>query len=113
MTGMMTLRQLVIAGTLLIAVGVYQLTSLKENCLAHCRPRASLLRIGGRAWPAPGAIGLFAWRLLRGVLLCPDAASLRGRRDEFGLDRRLDPARARRKALARKVGVFACSSESC
>jgi predicted metal-binding membrane protein len=67
MTGMMTLREPVSAGTLLIAVGVYQLTSLKENCLAHCRsPRASSLRIGGRAWLAPGAwdfrMAPTAWR---------------------------------------------------
>ena len=51
MNGMMALREPVIAGGLLIAVGVYQLTSLKERLpdplpLAGRVPRR---RIGGRA----------------------------------------------------------------
>jgi predicted metal-binding membrane protein len=112
MTGMMALRQPAIAGTLLIAVGVYQLTPLKGNCLAHCRSPASFLAAHWR--PGVGwrlAHGTFAWRLLRGVLLCPDADSLRGRRDELGMDRRLEPARARREApAARRASSHACRS---
>jgi len=42
----------------------------------------SSLRIGGWAWLVLWA---FAWRLLRGVPLCPHADSLRGRRDELGM----------------------------
>jgi len=57
MTGMMALRQPAIAGTLLIAVGVYQLTPLKGNCLAHCRSPASFLAAHWR----PGVAG--AWRM--------------------------------------------------
>jgi len=57
MNGMMALREPVIAGGLLIAVGVYQLTPLKENCLTHCRSPAAFLAAHWR----PGAIG--AWRM--------------------------------------------------
>jgi predicted metal-binding membrane protein len=57
MNGMMALREPVIAGGLLIAVGVYQLTPLKENCLTHCRSPAAFLAAHWR----PGAMG--AWRM--------------------------------------------------
>lgn len=57
MNGMMALREPVIAGALLIAVGVYQLTPLKENCLTHCRSPAAFLAAHWR----PGAMG--AWRM--------------------------------------------------
>jgi predicted metal-binding membrane protein len=57
MNGMMALREPVIAGGLLIAVGVYQLTPLKENCLTHCRSPAAFL---AAHWQ-PGAMG--AWRM--------------------------------------------------
>ena len=46
-----------IAGGLLIAVGVYQLTPLKENCLTHCRSPAAFLAAHWR----PGTVG--AWRM--------------------------------------------------
>ena len=57
MNGMMALREPVIAGGLLIAVGVYQLTPLKENCLTHCRSPAAFLAAHWR----PGTMG--AWRM--------------------------------------------------
>jgi predicted metal-binding membrane protein len=57
MNGMMALREPVIAGALLIAVGVYQLTPLKENCLTHCRSPAAFLAAHRRL----GAMG--AWRM--------------------------------------------------
>ena len=57
MNGMMALREPVIAGGLLIAVGVYQLTPLKENCLTHCRSPAAFLATHWR----PGPTG--AWRM--------------------------------------------------
>lgn len=57
MNGMMALREPLIAGGLLIAVGVYQLTPLKENCLTHCRSPAAFLAAHWRL----GTVG--AWRM--------------------------------------------------
>ena len=84
----MALRGRAVAGALLIAAGLYQLTPLKESCLAHCRvagrvPRRPLARRGRRRL----AHGAWPWRLLRGLLLRPDAALVRRRRDELDLDR--------------------------
>src|SRR5262245_56730033 len=56
MSAMMTLRQPAIAGTLVLAAGLYQLTPLKESCLAHCRSPAGFLAAHWR----PGLAG--AWR---------------------------------------------------
>ena len=66
MNGMMALHGPVIAGGLLIAVGVHQLTPLKENCLTHCRSPAAFLAThwrphdgcmahGARPWPIASA----------------------------------------------------------
>ena len=57
MNGMMALREPWIAGVLLVAAGLYQLTPLKENCLAHCRSPAAFLAAHWR----PGTTG--AWRM--------------------------------------------------
>jgi predicted metal-binding membrane protein len=57
MNGMMALREPAIAGGLLIAIGVYQLTPLKGNCLTHCRSPAAFLAAHWR----PGTMG--AWRM--------------------------------------------------
>ena len=57
MSGMMALREPLIAGGLLIAAGLYQLTPLKEACLHHCRSPASFLATHWRS----GAGG--AWRM--------------------------------------------------
>ena len=43
MSGMTVLRSRAVAGGLLIAAGLYQLTPLKESCLAHCRSPAEFL----------------------------------------------------------------------
>ena len=66
MNGMMALHGPVIAGGLLIAVGVHQLTPLKENCLTPCRSPAAFLAThwrphdgcmahGARPWPIASA----------------------------------------------------------
>ena len=57
MSGMMTLREPALAGALLIAAGLYQLTPLKESCLTHCRSPARFLAAHWR----PGVDG--AWRM--------------------------------------------------
>jgi predicted metal-binding membrane protein len=57
MSAMMMLRSPAAAGALLIAAGVYQLTPLKDACLAHCRVPASFLAAHWR----PGISG--AWRM--------------------------------------------------
>lgn len=57
MSGMMLLREPAIAGALLVAAGLYQLTPLKESCLAHCRSPAAFLAALWR----PGVAG--AWRM--------------------------------------------------
>ena len=57
MSAMMMLRMPLAAGALLLAAGMYQLTPLKESCLAHCRSPAAFLATHWR----PGAEG--AWRM--------------------------------------------------
>jgi predicted metal-binding membrane protein len=54
---MMALREPAIAGALLLAAGLYQLTPLKEACLSHCRAPAGFLAAHWR----PGPTG--AWRM--------------------------------------------------
>ena len=54
---MMVLRSGVAAGAVLIAAGLYQLTPLKESCLAHCRSPAGFLAAHWRG----GVAG--AWRM--------------------------------------------------
>jgi predicted metal-binding membrane protein len=57
MSAMMSLSPPLLAGGLLIAAGLYQLTPLKTACLTHCRGPASFL---ARHW-RPGLPG--AWRM--------------------------------------------------
>jgi predicted metal-binding membrane protein len=57
MSGMTVLRSRAVAGGLLIAAGLYQLTPLKESCLAHCRSPAEFLAAHWRGG-VPGA-----WRM--------------------------------------------------
>ncbi|MFC6657652.1 DUF2182 domain-containing protein [Roseibium salinum] len=55
MTGMMEIVSAPLAGMVLLAAGLYQLTPLKETCLKHCRhPMFFLLH----HWK-PGAVGAF------------------------------------------------------
>jgi predicted metal-binding membrane protein len=57
MSGMMAVREPLLAGALLVAAGIYQLTPLKQSCLTHCRSPASFLAAHWR----PGPAG--AWRM--------------------------------------------------
>ncbi|MGB6949911.1 MAG: DUF2182 domain-containing protein [Methyloceanibacter sp.] len=57
MSATMVLRSRALAGGLLVAAGLYQLTPLKDACLAHCRAPASFLASHWR----PGIAG--AWRM--------------------------------------------------
>lgn len=52
---MMTIRSKALAGSVLIAAGLYQLSSLKSACLRHCRSPAQFLAEHIR----PGAYGAF------------------------------------------------------
>lgn len=64
-TPMMVLRSPVVAGALLVAVGLYQLTPLKRACLNGCRSPLAFLMTAWR----PGVAG--AWRMgLRHGVLC-------------------------------------------
>ncbi len=54
---MMSLRGTILAGALLIAAGLYQLTPLKTACLRHCRGPAQFIAAHWR----PGVRG--AWRM--------------------------------------------------
>ncbi len=64
-TPMMAVRSPAVAGTLLVAAGLYQLTPLKRACLTGCRSPLSFLMTAWR----PGVAG--AWRMgLRHGLLC-------------------------------------------
>ena len=83
-----------LAGGIIIAAAVYQLTPLKDVCLRNCRsPLMFLMKHS-----APGRIGAVAdgrraRRLVRRLLLDADGGAVRARRDEPGLDgvhRRLD-----------------------
>lgn len=57
MSAMMVLRSPALAGALVIGAGLYQLTPLKDSCLAHCRSPAAFLAAHWR----PGVAG--AWRM--------------------------------------------------
>ncbi len=57
MTAMMVLHSAMLAGALLIAAGLYQLTPVKNACLARCRSPAQFVAAHWR----PGAWG--AWRM--------------------------------------------------
>ena len=57
MSVMMSSRNTLLSGGLLIAAGLYQLTPLTAACLKHCRGPASFIATHWR----PGALG--AWRM--------------------------------------------------
>jgi predicted metal-binding membrane protein len=57
MSAMMSSRSVALSGALLIAAGLYQLSSLKGACLKHCRGPAAFLTAHWR----PGVAG--AWRM--------------------------------------------------
>ncbi len=57
MSAMMSLRATVLAGAVLIAAGLYQLTPLKTACLKHCRGPVQFIAAHWR----PGVRG--AWRM--------------------------------------------------
>lgn len=57
MSAMMSLRGALLAGGVLIAAGLYQLTPLKTACLRHCRGPAQFIAAHWR----PGVLG--AWRM--------------------------------------------------
>jgi predicted metal-binding membrane protein len=54
---MMSSRSVLFSGLLLIAVGLYQLTPLKNACLRHCQAPAAFIAAHWR----PGVVG--AWRM--------------------------------------------------
>jgi predicted metal-binding membrane protein len=90
MSGLMMLREPAIAGALLVAAGLYQLTPLKRELprplpLAGGVPRRALAPWCSRRL----AHGTCPWRLLRCVLRRADAAAVRRWRNEPGLDRSL------------------------
>ncbi|MEW2917591.1 DUF2182 domain-containing protein [Ruegeria sp. ANG10] len=60
---MMTIHSKFFAGCVLIAAGVYQLSSLKTACLRHCRSPAQFLADHNR----PGAYGAFCTGALHGA----------------------------------------------
>ncbi|WP_170783971.1 DUF2182 domain-containing protein [Ruegeria lacuscaerulensis] len=60
---MMTIRSEVFAGTVLLAAGLYQLSSLKTACLRHCRSPARFLADHNR----PGPYGAFRVGVLHGL----------------------------------------------
>lgn len=60
---MMTIRSETAAGCVLIAAGIYQLSSLKTACLRHCRSPAQFLADHNR----PGAYGAFRTGALHGA----------------------------------------------
>jgi predicted metal-binding membrane protein len=78
MSAMMSLRGALLAGGVLIAAGLYQLTPLKTACLRHCRGPAQFIAAHWR----PGVLG--AWRmglthgLLPRLLRRADDAAVRG-----------------------------------
>jgi len=63
MSAMMASRSVALSGALLIAAGVYQLSSLKAACLRHCRGPAAFLSAHWR----PGVAGAWRMGLLHGV----------------------------------------------
>ncbi|WP_037308250.1 DUF2182 domain-containing protein [Ruegeria halocynthiae] len=60
---MMTIRSRAVAGGVLAAAGLYQLSSLKSACLRHCRNPAQFLADHNR----PGAIGAFRIGAMHGT----------------------------------------------
>jgi predicted metal-binding membrane protein len=72
MSAMMMLRAPWAAGALLVAAGLYQLTPLKENCLAHCRSPAAFLAAHWR----PGALGAWRMGLAHGIFCVGCCAAL-------------------------------------
>lgn len=60
---MMTIQSQVFAGCVLIAAGVYQMSSLKSACLRHCRSPARFLAEHNR----PGTYGAFRTGALHGA----------------------------------------------
>ena len=83
---------------LLAIAGLNQFSPLKQVCLRYCRSPIGFLMmewrpgIGG-AW----IMGTQTWRVLLGLLLGVDAALVRGRRNESGVDRGSDSHRRGRK----------------
>jgi predicted metal-binding membrane protein len=57
LSAMMSSRSVLFSGLLLIAVGLYQLTPLKNACLRHCQAPAAFIAAHWR----PGVVG--AWRM--------------------------------------------------
>jgi predicted metal-binding membrane protein len=72
MSGLMMLREPAIAGALLVAAGLYQLTPLKESCLAHCRSPGAFLAAHWR----PGVAGAWRMGLAHGVYCVACCAAL-------------------------------------
>ncbi len=60
---MMTVRSKAFAGFVLIAAGLYQLSSLKSACLRHCQSPARFLAEHNR----PGASGAFSMGVIHGT----------------------------------------------
>ncbi len=60
---MMTVRSKAFAGCVLIAAGLYQLSSLKSACLRHCQSPARFLAEHNR----PGASGAFSMGVIHGT----------------------------------------------
>ena len=76
-----------VAGGAIVAAGVYQLTPLKRVCLRHCRGPLHFLFARWRpGFRGAARLGDDARRLLRRLLLGPDARALRRGRDERLLD---------------------------
>ena len=94
------------AAVILAVAGLYQFTPLKARCLRHCRsPLGFLLHFGnysGRAAGHPGRC--LSRRLLRGVLLEPDAGAGGGGRHELGLDGRPYRGGLHREGVALRPG---------
>jgi Predicted metal-binding integral membrane protein (DUF2182) len=83
-------------------VGIYQLSPLKDRCLAHCRSPLGLLL---HLWLLPGQVPRPARRrpsrrILPGLLLGPDGAPDRSGRDERGSNGRPGRPGADRESLA-------------
>ncbi|PZR67968.1 MAG: hypothetical protein DLM63_05205 [Solirubrobacterales bacterium] len=76
-----------VAGGVLVAAAVYQLTPAKEACLRRCRSPLELRpRALARGPPGRAANGGDPRRVLRRLLLDADGRTLRARADERHLD---------------------------
>jgi predicted metal-binding membrane protein len=85
----MAFGNIVLAGSVLVAAGVYQWTPLKEACLRHCRSPLDFIPFHWR----DGALGAGGerrrtWLFLPRLLLDADGAPVRRRDHEPRLDRR-------------------------